>query len=267
MDLQSDMLPFVVGGTMENPQFEFLHWNYFPLLNASGNKLTNLGYVSGKFVNSIDTIKVDNVRKTPLLVTSANSRTISTPARISLNENRSVPQDDQFKKIGIPAALLLEGKFTSLYRNRISQAQKDSLRAYGTTYRQEGTEDGKMIVVGDGDIVLNDFILDPQTRRPVPLPMGFNKYTFGEYQKQTDEGKFFVPVANREFVQSAMEYLSNNPAITETRNKDIVLRLLDSQKISEQKLTWQIINILVPVVMIILFGLIYQQVRKRKYIQ
>lgn len=265
MDLQSDMIPFVVGGTNSNPQFEFLHWNYFPLLNPAGNDLSRLGYVSGKFVNSLDTIQAPGVTKTPLLVTSQNSRIISTPAIISLNENRNVPQDAKFNRSYIPAAMLLEGKFGSLYRNRVSRAQHDSLTAQGLTYLSESSASNKMIIVGDGDIVLNDMMLDPETRNPMPLPMGWNKYTYGEYLKQAEYGKFFIPVANRDFLINCVETLVSDPDILATKNKEIVLRLLDSQKVQEKRTFWQFINIALPVLLVILAGFVYQYIRKRKY--
>ena len=261
MDLQCDMIPLVVGGTIDKPQFEFLHWNYFPLFAPSKNQLLNknLGYVSGRFVNSIDTIQVAGIKKTVLLASSPNSRTISTPALISLNENKNAPEDNKFKQNAIPIAMLLQGKFTSLYKNRASQSQIDSMSSHGIKFSGE-SPDNKIIVVGDGDIVLNDIMPDIG-----PLPMGWNKYTYREYQQQSEYGKYFTPAANREFLLNCVEYLVNNPAISETRDKDIVLRLLDSQKVKEQKTTWQFINIALPVLLVILFGWIYQQVRKRKY--
>lgn len=262
MDLQCDMIPLVVGGTLDKPQFEFLHWNYFPLFSPSPNQLLNknLGYVSGRFVNSIDTIQVAGIKKTVLLASSGNSRVISTPALISLNENKNAPEDEKFKQNGIPVAMLLEGKFTSLYKNRASQNQKDSFAAQGTKFRGESVANNKIIVVADGDMALNDIMPDTG-----PLPMGWNKYTYREYQQQSEYGKFFNPSANREFMLNCVEYLINNPAISETRDKDIVLRLLDSQKVNDQKTTWQFINIALPVLLIILSGLVYQQIRKRKY--
>ncbi len=262
MDLQCDMIPLVVGGTLDKPQFEFLHWNYFPLFSPSPNQLLNknLGYVSGRFVNSIDTIQVAGIKKTVLLASSGNSRVISTPALISLNENKNAPEDEKFKQNGIPVAMLLEGKFTSLYKNRASQNQKDSFAAQGTKFRGESVANNKIIVVADGDMALNDIMPDTG-----PLPMGWNKYTYREYQQQSEYGKFFNPSANREFMLNCVEYLINNPAISETRDKDIVLRLLDSQKVNDQKTTWQFINIALPVLLIIISGLVYQQIRKRKY--
>ena len=72
MDLQCDLIPLVVGGTLDKPQFEFLHWNYYPLFSPSSNQLLNknLGYVAGRFVNSIDTIQVAGIHKTVLLSSS-----------------------------------------------------------------------------------------------------------------------------------------------------------------------------------------------------
>lgn len=254
MDLQCDYMPFAVGGSQDNPQFEFLKWNYYPLFESGGNHTINknTGLIAGRFVNSIDTINTSEIKKTPLLYSSANSRAISTPALISINENKNVPEDAKFKKKNIPVAFLLEGKFTSLYRNRASKSQIDSLNAAGIPFRNESIEGGKMIIVGDGDMVLNDI-----SPKDGPLPMGMNFYTMGsQYEYQ---------FANRDFLLNCMEYLVNKPGIIETRNKDIVLRLLNSQKVKDQKTTWQFINIALPVLLVLLFGWVYQQVRKRKY--
>ena len=267
MDLQCDLIPLVVGGSENNPQLEFLHWNYYPLFSPGTSPVLNksLGYIAGRFVNSIDTIKVAGVTKNILLASSPNSRIISTPALISLNENKNAPQDDKFKQNAIPVAVMLEGKFSSLYRNRSTQAQRDSLQAYGSPFKGESGNQGKIIVAADGDMVLNDMLPDPNGQQPIPLPMGWNKYTYREVQKESEFGKLFIPVANHDFFLNCMEYMVNSADIMETRNKDIVLRLLDSQKIEKQRTTWQFINIGLPILLIILAGLIYQQIRKRRY--
>lgn len=259
MDLQCDVIPIVVGGTMEKPQMEFLHWNYYPILSGTGAINKTMGYVAGRFVNSMDTIAAKGIIKTPLLVSSPNSRIISTPALISLNENKDAPEDASFKKDAIPTAMLLEGKFSSAFQNRLAKSQLDTLAAYGISFKGNSPEN-KIIVVADGDIVLNDIM--PETG---PIPMGWNKFTYREYQQQSENGKLFMPVANRDFLLNCVELLVNNPAISETRNKDIVLRLLDSKKVNEQKSTWQIVNIALPILLVTLFGWLYQQIRKRKY--
>lgn len=264
MDLQCDLIPLAVGGNDDNPQMEFLRWNYYPLFSPVTTSIIGKipGYVGGRFVNSIDTIQVPGIKKTVLLASSSHSRTISTPALISFNENKVTPEDAKFSKSEIPVAMLLEGKFTSLYRNRVSQSQRDSLAAAGVNFLGEGTQPGKIIVVADGDMVLNDMTMGGP---PEPLPMGWNRYTHDAYVKQMEDGRYFVPAANREFLQSCVEYLVKNPAISETRNKDIVLRLLDSQKVKESRLMWQFFNIGLPVILVILAGFVYQYIRKRKY--
>ena len=255
MDLQCDFLPFIAGGTPENPQYEFLRWNYFPLFESKNNHPINknLRLVSSRFANPIDTVKAEGIKKTFLLQSSVDSRKIGTPAIVSLDENRNAPQDEKFKENGIPAAVLLEGKFKSLFEGRISKERADSLNAKGSPFIGRSNVESKMIIVGDGDIALNDF--SPQQQQI--LPMGINKYTLGtQYEYQ---------FANRDFILNCIEYLVNDVGIMETRNKDFVLRVLNTKKVSEQKTMWQLINIAIPVLLIIIIGFIYQQVRKRKY--
>jgi len=250
MDLQSDFLPFSVNG---KDQFNFLHWNYFPLFESKQNSLINknVGLVAGRFVNSIDTVNAPGIKKTILLSSSANSRTIETPALISGEENRNAPEDDAFKKKDIPAGILLEGKFTSLYKNRVSQQEMDSLQQFGTPFLTECINDNKMIVIADGDIVLNG------TQERNPLPMGVNSYTAGtQYEYQ---------FANKAFVENCLEYLINTANLSEARAKDYTLRLLDPKLIAEQKTKWQMINLALPVALIIIFGIIYQWWRRKKY--
>jgi len=253
MDLQCDFLPFAVGGSASNPQYEFLHWNYYPLFESRDNHdiNKNLGLVAGRFVNSIDTIELPGVKKTFLLQSSANARTISTPALISPNENRNVPQDALFNKQDIPAAVLLEGNFTSFYKGRISKTQRDSLQVVGG-FREEGTNDSKLIVVADGDIALNDMTSNG------PLPMGINHYTLGsQYEYQ---------FANRDFLLNCLEYLTSKSSIIQTRNKEIVLRLLDMKKVENEKTKWQLINIVLPIMLIIILGILYQQFRRYRFV-
>jgi len=252
MDLQCDFLPFAVGGSTTNPQYEFLHWNYFPIFESKGNHdiNKNLGLVAGRFTNSIDTIEVPGVKKTFLLQSSNNSRVISTPALISPNENRNSPQDVLFNKHDIPAAVLLEGNFGSFFRGRVTKSQRDSLQVIGG-FKQEGTSDSKLIVVSDGDIILNDVTSNG------PLPLGMNLYTIGsQYEFQ---------FANRDFLLNCLEYLTSKSTIIQTRNKEIVLRLLDPQKVEAERTRWQLINIAVPILLVIVFGIIYQQFRRYRF--
>jgi len=250
MDLQSDKLPFDVNG---NGQFEFLTWNYFPVFASKSDNIINknLGFVSGKFVNSIDTIEAEGIKKTVLLSSSPNSRTIGTPALISGKENVNAPQDDKFKKSNIPVAVLLEGKFQSLYTNRLSQTLNDSLQKYNAVFQQQCLTDNKIIIAADGDMVLNS------VQKNEPLPMGMNPYTYGTQQQ--------FQFANKDFLQNCLDYLVNQSGLSEAKAKDYTLRLLDSKKVTAEKTSWQLINIALPVLLVFLFAVIYQWWRKRKY--
>ncbi len=251
MDLQCDYLPFDVNG---NGQFELLPWNYFPVLESKSNHPINknLGFVAGRFVSSIDTVDAEGIQKTILLSTSANSRKIATPALISGKENVAAAENEKFKTANIPVAVLLEGKFTSLFANRSSQAMRDSIEAYGGQFLPQCLADNKMILVADGDIVLNSVVKGNQ-----PIPMGMNPYTYGTQRE--------FPFANKEFLQNCLEYLINENSLSEAKSKDYVVRLLDTKKVAEEKTFWQMINIALPVLLVMLFAFVFQWLRKRKY--
>ena len=252
MDLQCDFLPFSVNN---KDQFEFLHWNYFPLFESPQNSVINknLGLVAGKFVNTIDTVAAPGIQKTILLKSSDNSRSIATPALISGTENRNAPIDAEFNQKGLAAGVLLEGKFTSLFKNRVSRVKMDSLQGYGTPFLGEGIKDSKIVLVADGDIVLNG------ESQGNPLPMGVNHYTIGsQYEYQ---------FANRQFVENCLEYLINEDGLSEARGKDYQLRLLDPKKINTDRNFWEVINIAVPVGLVLIFGFVYRFVRKKRYVR
>jgi gliding-associated putative ABC transporter substrate-binding component GldG len=251
MDLQCDYLPFDVNG---NGQFEFLPWNYFPVLESSSDHPVNknLGFVSGRFVNSIDLVEAEGIKKTVLLHTSANARTIPSPALISGKDNVNAAQDEKFNKANIPVAVLLEGKFKSLFANRLSLEMQDSLEKNGVMFLPQTVQNNKMIVVADGDIVLNAVVKGNQ-----PVPMGINPFTYGSQRE--------FPFANREFLQNCLDYLINENGLSEAKAKDYVVCLLDSKKVTSDKITWQAINIAAPVLLVLLFALVFQWIRRGRY--
>lgn len=243
--LNSDKFGMVVGNMGGKPQMRLLPWPYFPLLqNNNGHPIAkNLDYITSQFPHSIDTVQAEGITKTILLTTSPESRILSTPAKVMLQSIKTEEDFNKFNQGNIPVAVLLEGKFSSLYTNRLSQAVKDSIG-----FIPANTSGNKMIVVSDGDIALNA-VSQSEGR---PLPMGMNMFTQYQY-------------ANKEFVLNCLEYLTDNSGILETRSKDYTLRLLDKKKIEEQKTWWQFINILAPLLLVILFGISYQLIRKNRY--
>lgn len=247
-DLQCDKLPLVVGNYGNQPQMQLVPWPYFPLLSSySGHPIArNMDNVLSLFPNSIDTIK-NNISKTILLASSESARTITTPAIVTLNSIKTEDDLKTFNRSHIPIAVLLEGKFSSLYANRMSSGKLDTLdKLYRQPFLPSAQRDNKMIVVSDADIVSN--VVTSQG----PLAMGFNQFTNYQY-------------ANKDFILNCIQYLVDSSGILETRSKDFTLRLLDVKKTEEERSKWQLMNIGTPILVVILFGIIYQALRKRKY--
>ncbi len=248
-DLNCDKIPSVIGNAGGKPQIQLLPWPYFPLLTSNNNNPVskNLDYVLSQFPNSIDTVEAKGIKKTYLLTTSDASRILSSPAKVMWNSIQNEEDIKTFTKSYVPVSVLLEGKFNSLYANRISATVRAAMEAAHRPFQAQDASDNKMIVVADGDIALN-FV----TQNEGPLSMGLNPYTKAKY-------------ANSEFVMNCIEYLVDNSGILETRSKDLTLRLLDKKKLETNKTTWQLINVGLPLLLVILFSGIYQFVRKRKY--
>ena len=250
-DLNCSKIPIVIGKNADgSPKMQRIPWPYYPFLSArSDNPISkNLDRVLPIFPSSIDTVKSPGINKTILLATDTNSRRISSPAIVSINSVKGDEDLISFNKSYVPVAVLLEGKFHSLYSNRLGRDVLDSIqRVTGKPYLALGVKDAKQIVVADADIVTNQV-----SNTAGPLPMGLlplENYRF----------------ANREFFLNSMDYLVSNNNLFESRNKDFVLRLLDKTKVEEQKSMWQAINIGLPVALVVVIGLLFQWQRKRKY--
>jgi len=250
-DLNCSKIPLVVGHNPDgSPVMQRMPWPYYPFLTATNNNpiSKNLDRVLPIFPSSIDTVEAPRIQKTILLASDTNSRSLTTPAMISLNSVKTEEDMRTFNKSYVPVAVLLEGNFTSLFANRLTKQVQDSVAtATGKPFAGAASKASKQIVMSDADIVTNAV-----TATTGPLPMG--QVPFEDYR-----------FANREFFLNCVDYLVSNNGIFQSRNKDFTLRLLDKKKVEEQRTMWQFINIVVPVAVILLFGALYQWRRKQKY--
>jgi len=249
-DINSAKQPLIVGNAGGKPQIERLPFPYYPLLSSPSNHpiAKNLDNILSIFPSSIDTVKAAGITKTILLASDTNSRTISTPAIVSLQSVKTEEDIKTFTKSFVPVAVLLEGNFSSLYANHFSKQMQDSVQQLtGVPFLPTAIKPAKQIVVSDADIVTNVV-----TQTDGPLPMGTQQ--FENYQ-----------FANREFFLNCMDYLVGDAGILETRNKDFTLRLLDKNKIQEAKTIWQLINIILPILLVLITGGIIQWRRKKKF--
>lgn len=246
LDVNSASIPLRTGQVGGQAQIEFFRWPYFPLLNQASNHpiVRNINSIKSDFVSSIDTTSAENIRKTPLLKTSDYSRISLTPVLISLAMLRENPDPRMYNKPGQITAYLLEGTFSSLFANRIPPEIAES-REIGF---KEESKPTAMIVVADGDIARNQF----HVPRGYPLPLGYDQYTRRTY-------------GNKDFMLNAISYLADETQLISIRSREIKMRLLDTNKANENRLNIQIINLVIPVVIVILIGIALGLRRKKRY--
>jgi ABC-2 type transport system permease protein len=160
----------------------------------------------------------------------------------------------------IPLASLLEGEFESAYKGLMTQQWMDN-KDYVTKERSEKT---KMLVIGDGDIMLNevDSVMNQQTGR---MEVGHMKLHVDKYHVRNNDGTDRYVYGNLEFLLNAMDYLMNNEEIISLRARTITFRRLNEEKVLKEKRFWQFFNVGLPVFLVILFGIFQHYYRVRKY--
>lgn len=242
-DVQCAPIPVVTGNVGAQPQTELFPWLFYPIFvsNSTHPVAKNLDGIRSEFSGTIDTINVAGIKKTPLLQSSKYAKILNAPVRISMQMLAIEPNPTQFNKQNLISALALEGKFESVYKNRLV-AQNDSAKFL------EDSKPTRMIVVADGDIIKNYY----SAKDSSVYPLGFDRFTRQSF-------------SNKIFVQNAIDWLADDYNLIEARSKEVKLRLLDKEKIKTQKLKWQLFNIVFPIALIIIVGIYLFYYRKRKY--
>ena len=250
-DIQSAMIPVNTALVGVPPKFVPAPWYYFPLLSpAQNNAITrNLNMIKAEFTSTIDTVGNDpKVKKTILLATSKYTKIVNAPLRISLSMINEEPVQQQFNKSYKTVAVLLEGKFESVFKNRLVPEITESSEI---NYSPE-SRPTKMVVISDGDMVRN--IAKKTGTKSYHYPLGYDRYS----------GQMF---GNRDFIMNVMNYMLDDAGLINVRTRELKMRLLDKVKVSEDLLFWQLFNTLVPVAFIILFGISIRYYRKKRYVK
>ena len=156
-------------------------------------------------------------------------------------------QQQQFSNPRRITAILLEGKFPSVFRNRNARNMFPELNEQ----QAEKSVDTKMLVVADGDIARNDVRYTPNGIVP-SNQLGYDRST-----KET--------FANREFLVNALNYLTDDAGLMKLRNREFKLRLFNKQKVAKEQLKWQVINIVLPMLLLIVGGFTYNRWRRYRY--
>jgi len=240
-DLMATPIALASGDKGSATQYTQYPWFYSPMVYpASKNPIvSNVDGIKFEFANGIDTLK-NGIKKTVLLKSSPYSKTVGTPVEVNLNMVTERPEQSEFTGKGnIPVAVLLEGKFHSVYQNRVLPFPEK-------TFMTEG-KDNKMIVVSDGDVIRNQLDKNYQ-----PLELGYDKWT----------NKFY---GNKEFLMNCVNYLLDDNGLINIRSKEVSLPILDKEKVYANYTKSQVITVGLPIVVLALFGIVFTFARKRKY--
>lgn len=239
---KSALIRIVSGEVAGNPQYSSFLWPYFPLgIAENKNPITkNINPVKFEFPTSIDTLGRKNIKTKVLFESSERTNVKQIPNYVALAEIVRVDSLSEFDKPTTPKifAVSLEGKFSSAYSTRSERNSYPNFKAQST--------ENKMVVIADGDIGRN------QVYKGNPLPLGEDLLTKQNY-------------GNEQFLRNALDFLLDDSNLMELRNRNIEARLLDRQRIDEEKNYWQWFNLLLPLVIIGILGGLFFWLRKKKF--
>ena len=240
-DILATPIALATGEKGSATQYTQYPWFYSPLIYPSSKNpiVSNVDALKFQFTNGMDTLK-NGIKKTVLLQSSPYSKLVGTPVEVNLNMVNDRPEQSEFKNTGnIPVAVLMEGKFHSVYENRVLPFPEK-------TFQTQGVKN-KMIVVSDGDIIKNQLDKNYQ-----PLELGYDKWTNKLY-------------GNKEFMMNCVNYLLDDNGLINIRSKEVSLPILDKEKVYATYTRSQLITVGLPIVILGIFGLLFTYFRKRKY--
>ena len=243
-DMQCAKIPIVTGQYQNNtPQMTYYPWNFFPEISPNSNHIISdkISPVKMEFASSIDTTN-SPAKKTVLLSSSNRTRVLNSPVNVSLQMLKQKQDASLFNSGAKDVAILLEGEFSSAFKNRLTpEMELNSQMAY-----KDFSDTTAMIVIADGDVVRNDF-MNGQL-----LPLGYDKYTRKMY-------------GNKEFLVNCVNYLCGDEDLIPLRSREVIIRNLDLAKVEREKTAWQIVNVALPIVVIVLFGVLLAVLRKKTF--
>lgn len=241
-DLYAAPISLASGQKGNETQYQQYPWYFSPFIYPSSKHsvVNNIDGVKFEFANPIDTLK-NGIQKTILLQSSPYSKKIGTPVEVNLKMVNEKPNQQEYTSGDFAVSLLLEGNFTSVFENRVLAFKDPSFKTTG--------EISKMIIVSDGDIIKNQ--LDENGE---PLELGFDKWTNQVY-------------ANKEFLLNCVNYLLDDTGLINIRSKEVNLPLLDKERVYEKYTQIQVITILLPLLVLVFFGIVIIYLRKRRFVR
>jgi gliding-associated putative ABC transporter substrate-binding component GldG len=240
-DEQGSPIKLATGDPGSAAQFQEFNWKFAPQVYPISTHpiVKSLGGIKFDFANSIDTLK-NGIKKTVLLQSSRYSKRIGSPVEINLNIVAEETSPNHYLNTGnIPLSVLLEGSFHSMFENRVLAFDQKTFQPKGKA--------NKMIVISDGDLIRNQ--LDKNFQ---PVELGYDQRSGNLYD-------------NKDFLMNCVNYLLDDNGLINIRSKDLDLPLLDKEKVYERYSVTQILTIGLPILILLVFGVVFTFLRKKKY--
>ncbi len=245
-DLSCQSIPIEVGKIGDQPQYKFMAFPYaLNVVNFSDHPIVrNIKNIKSDFAGSIDFVGNDNLKKTILFTSSERTKLIPTPSIVTLNVGRTQPNMEEFAFKYLPIAVLVEGKFNSAY-DGLLPLEFDTIKEFGFIAESPST---RQIFVSDGDIIRN--FIDRKSNQPYPA--GYDIYSGNLYD-------------NSEFIMNCVNYLCADDDLLAIRAKNFKIGSLNPAKVKEKSTFYAVVNIVVPLALITIMGIIMIIIRKVKY--
>ncbi|MCS6980724.1 MAG: gliding motility-associated ABC transporter substrate-binding protein GldG [Flavobacteriales bacterium] len=248
-DVRCDVLPVITGQYGGKPRTELMPWYFYPVVVSDESHMITKGLsnLRLKYASTVDTIRAPGVRKTILLRSSELSHAAFAPFRVGLHFVRMPPSRENFPKSNLPLVVLLEGRFTSVFKDRI--APKIPADSLPFKVREESPDNTRMIVCGTSSLISN--VVD--RRNGQPFPLGYEPASRTYFS------------GNKQFVLNCVNYLLGDSWLIPLRGKQFVIRLLDRTRVRENGTTIRLLNTLIPILGLSLFGIIFSIIYRSRY--
>jgi ABC-2 type transport system permease protein len=243
-DISCAQIPISTGNMGGQAQIQMVPWLFYPIFMPLSKHpiVKNLDGIYSEFPGTIDLLDTKGVNKTILLASSPYNKKLSAPHLLSLQAIEQEPDPKQFQSMPKTVAVLLEGKFTSDFKNRpLPEGLKEPITI------EQDSKPAKMIVISDGDVFKNQVAADGS-----PYPLGYDHYT-----RQT--------FGNKNLLLNIADYMTDDSGLISLRTKEIKMRLLDRARIRSEKLIWQVFNTIIPLFLVLIFAIFQHYMRKRRY--
>lgn len=253
-----------------HPQ-KVLPWIFFPIANNTDHPVSrNIDPVILRYASSIDFVGMDTNKRIALLESSGNTGIRRAPGRVdyrfvNLPAEFTTDPDDPMNKVVL--AGIVEGNFKSAFRNQIIAPEfKNNPDA---NILERSTQASKILLVGDADLVTNRFdsLYSKDLGKWDYRPINFDEFKFDPYDPNILSGKqmpMFI-YGTAEFLLNAVDYVMGDESVLGVRSRRITIKPLNEQKIANHARFWQVVNVVLPVLLILLVGIVMAYIRKRKY--